>query len=287
MDFQLFSQLVLYGLVLGSVYALVAVGLSISFGVLDVLNGGHGVFFMAGGYVTFYLMTLLGMPYLLTLPLAGVTAAILGIVCERIAVARLRTRPGAVLIATFCFAVLAESILSASVGNSAREVQTSLNTQFVTMNGVLLSYQRLLIVGVTLILFAAVHVLIKHSTIGLAMRVVARDISTASLMGINVRRVYIATFAISAFLAGVGGALVVPIFAAEPTTWVFGLLKAFVVVILGGMGSIVGALVGGLFLGVTESFGAAYFSGFKEGVGLGLLILILLFRPQGLFGHAK
>jgi branched-chain amino acid transport system permease protein len=282
---DLAAQLLVYGLVLGAVYGLVAIGLTLVFGVLDVLNAAHGIFYTIGGYVAWYCVSTLGLAYLPTLLVAGVAGAVSGVVCEKVAVARIRTRPNAVMIATFCFALLVESIITATLGNSPREVPTAYNTGILMIGNVVVNHQRILVFVVTILLFLGVGAFVRYAPIGLAMRAVARDMPTAALMGVKVSRVYVVTFALSAFLAAVSGALLAPLFSVEPSNWSFSLIKAFVVVLLGGAGSIFGAFVGGLTLGVMESFGASWSAAAKDGIGLALLIGVLLWRPQGLFGR--
>ena len=287
MTADLAAQLLIYGLVLGAVYGLVAIGLTLVFGVLDVLNAAHGIFYTVGGYAAWYCVGVLGLPYIPSLLVAGLAGAVVGVICEKVAVARIRTRPNAVMIATFCFALLVESAISATLGDSPREVPTVYNSGLVMIGDVVLNHQRILVFAVTLVLFLGVDAFVRLSPIGLAMRAVARDMATAALMGINVSRVYVITFALSAFLAAVSGALLAPLFSVDPSNWSFALIKGFVVVLIGGAGSILGAFLGGLALGVMESFGAAWSSGAKDGIGLALLIVVLLWRPQGFLGHGE
>ena len=287
MTLDLAMQLLVYGLVLGAVYGLVAIGLTLIFGVLDVLNAAHGIFYTIGGYAAWLCVEKLELPYLVTLLAAGIAGALVGIVCEKVAVARIRTRPNSVLIATFCFAILVESLLGVLFGNSPHDVPSKYNDGLIIIGNVVVNYQRVLVLCITFLLFVGTSVFVRFSPIGLAMRAVARDMSTAALMGINVSRVYVTTFALSAFLAAVSGALLAPLFSVEPGNWSFSLIKAFVVILLGGAGSIWGAFFAGLGLGVLESFGAAISPAGKDAVGLVLVIVVLNLRPSGLFGRGK
>ncbi len=285
MDSSLIIQLFAYGIVLGAVYGLMAVGLTLVFGVLYVLNSAQGTFYMVGAYCTYMGVVIVGLPYAVALFAAALGGGIAGLLCERVAVRPILREPEAVLIATFAFAVLVENIARLATDNTPYEVPTKYVEDISVVGNLVINHQRILILVVSIILFIAVDLFLRRSRIGLGIRAVAKDKETAILMGIAVDRVYGQTFFLAAALAGIAGGLLTPLFGVEPTAWEYVLIKAFVVVILGGLGSVYGAMAAGLLLGIVESFGAIVSTGFKEAIGFTLLILILLRRPQGLMGR--
>ena len=286
MDLTLIAQLLVYGLVLGAAYGLMAIGLTLVFGVLNILNAAQGTFYMIGAYVTYIGVVVLGFPYPLALLLGVLGGGLTGILCERITVRPILAEPEAVLISTFAFAILLESVARLLTGNVPFEVPAAPVERITTLGGIVINHQRILVFVVSIALFVVVDLFLRYSRMGLGIRAVAKDRDMAALMGIPVQRIYTFTFLLAALLAGIAGALLSPLFGVEPTAWEYVLVKAFVVVILGGLGSVYGAMAGGLLLGVAESFGAAISSGFKEGIGFGILILCLLYRPQGLLGRS-
>lgn len=286
MDFGLIAQLFVYGIVLGAVYGLMAVGLTLVFGVLYVLNSAQGTFYMVGAYFTYIGVVALGLPYGLALFGAAIGGGIAGLLCERVAVRPILREPEAVLIATFAFAVLIENIARVVTDNTPYEVPTEHVEEIFVVGSLVINQQRILILVLSIILFIAVDLFLRRSRMGLGIRAVAKDRDTATLMGIPVHRVYQQTFFISAVLAGIAGGLLTPLFGVEPSAWEYVLIKAFVVVILGGLGSVYGAMSAGLLLGIVESFGAMVSTGLKEAVGFALLIMILLCRPRGLMGQS-
>jgi len=282
---ELFLQQVFNGIMLGSTYAIVAVGLTLVFGILHIPNFAHGHLYMLGAYVAFFLMTLYGLGFWTALMASVGVMALVGVVLERLAYRPLRNRPH---IDSFISAVGALMILETSViviwGPQGRRIPNPY-PGVLELFGVTMSYQRLLVIVAALGMILALQLFIKRTTAGAAIEAVAQNREGAMLVGIDVNRVSSLTFAISAATAAAAACLVAPIFIISPTMGALLGMKAFVIVILGGLGSMPGAIVGGYILGLLEALGGGYLSAaYKDVYAFGALILILSVRPTGLFG---
>jgi branched-chain amino acid transport system permease protein len=283
---ELFLQQLVNGLIIGIIYSLVAIGLTVIYGIFDIINMAQGTFFMLGAFLAYFLIVGLKLNYFVAIPLAMVLTAVIGILCERISIRPLRGQHNIVfLLSTMGVMVALENLAQVLWGATPRQLDSPFSREPIVLFGVYLTGQKIF-----LFLFASVTIFlvkwfIRVSKIGRAMRAVATDQSTAALMGIDVNKVFIVTFGLGAALSAAAGALLGPIFGIEPQMGHLTLIKAFVVVIMGGMGNITGALYCGLILGVAESLGGGYIStDYKDAFGLIIMILVLLFRPQGLLG---
>jgi branched-chain amino acid transport system permease protein len=282
---QLFFQQVFNGIMLGSTYAIVALGLTLVFGILHIPNFAHGHLYMLGAYISFFLMTLYGFGFWTALVASMVILGLIGMVIERVVYRPLQGRPH---INSFISAVGALIILETSVivfwGPQGRRIPNPY-PDMVELLGITMSYQRLLVIGAAIAMIVLLQIFIKKTTPGTTIEAVAQNREGAMLVGINVNWVSSLTFAISTATAAAAACLVAPIFMISPTMGALLGMKAFVIVILGGLGSIPGAIVGGYILGILEAIGGGYLSAaYKDVYAFGALILILSIRPTGLFG---
>jgi branched-chain amino acid transport system permease protein len=285
---MLFAQQVLNGATIGIMYALAAVGLTLTFGILRVINFAHGEFYMLGAFVTYTLLVVAGIPYFQAVVLAVLTACALGLLAERLTVRPLRGRHHfTVVLATLGLSVFLQNGALAVWGPDPREIALPWDGAML-VGGLIISRMRLVALAAGVALIAALTLFIRYTRVGMAMRAVARNPDAAALMGVNVPRIYGLTFSTGAGLAAVSGGLLGAIFTIEPTMGEWAVIKAFSVVIMGGLGSVPGAVAGGLLLGVAESLSVGYLPGgvgYRDGIAYAMIILVLLLRPQGLFGQ--
>jgi branched-chain amino acid transport system permease protein len=281
----LFIQQIINGLILGGSYTLIALGLTMIYGILYVANFAHGPVYMLGAFVSFFMLTLYGFGFFSSMLISMVLIAGLGIVIERLVFRPLRTAPhGNGFIAALGLFFILEGGAAVLWGHSYRSFPT-VYPQILNFLGISLSLQRLLVIVVTVGLIAILYLVIQKTTIGRTIRAVAQDSHAAVLVGISVDRVSAFTFAIGSALAAAAGTLLGPIFLVYPAMGAAPIVKAFVVIILGGMGSIPGAILGGFILGIAESLGVTYISStFMDLYAFGILIIILMFKPRGLMG---
>jgi len=281
---DLLIQQIVNGLTLGSIYCLVALGLTLIYGIMEVPNFAHGHLYMVGGYVTFFMMTLYGINYWLAALISGIVLAVLGILLERLVFNPMRNTPST---NKFIAAVGAMLFLEASArvlwGSDFRSIP-AIYDKVVVIGGVRLTEQRLIIIAGAIILMVALYVFLKHTMIGSTIEAMAQNRDGASLVGIDVNRVAMLTFAVASFLASAAASLAGPIFLVYPAMGSLIIMKAFVIIVIGGMGSIPGAVLGSFILGLTESLGATYISiTYKDVVAFAILVLILSLKPAGLF----
>ncbi len=276
------------GIVAGMGYALVALGLTLLFGVMDVINFAHGEFYTLCAYVLFTAGHTLKLGYVLAGCIAIVVTLLAGALVERLAVRPVITRdPLNVMVVTFGVGLLLLNLLQAVYTPTPLAADTPFQG-ILHLGPVFLSTQKLLVIVVGIVAFAGLHLVIMRTTLGRMIRATAQQPTAAALVGIRVARVQHLVFALSAALAGLAGVLLGPTTNIYPTMGQLVIIKGFVVVILGGMGSIYGAAAGGLVLGLAEALAASVMPGEWTGViGFSILIFTLLFRPQGLLTTGK
>lgn len=284
-----FLQVAISGLLLGGIYALISIGLTLIFGVVRIINFAHGELLMLAMYLSFWLFQLYGLDPYASIPLVALVLFVVGALIQR-----LLLQP--ILGASALMHIFATVGLSVALQNLAlmlwkadyRTVKTPYSTAVLSVAGVSVSVPRLVAFAVAMVLVLGFFVWLRYTFMGKALRSLAEDRDAAALMGVDVHRAYILAFGLGAALVGVAGALLMPVFYVFPTVGTLFTLTAFVVVVLGGMGNMVGALAGGLFIGLVEAFSGAYLSpSLKEAIYFLIFIAILLLRPQGLFGLAK
>lgn len=283
---DLFLQQIVNGLTLGCIYCLVALGLTLIYGIMEVPNFAHGHFYMIGAYVTFFMMTLYGLNYWLSAIIAGIVLAIMGVLLERLVFHPMRHTPAT---NKFIAAVGAMLFLEASArvlwGSDYRNIP-SVYDNVVQIAGIRTTEQKLIIIIGAFVLMGALYVFIKKTLIGSTIEAMAQNRDGASLVGIDVNKVAMLTFAIASFLAAAAASLSGPIFLVYPGMGNIIIMKAFVIIVIGGMGSIPGAVIGAFILGMAETMGATYISSsYKDIVAFAILVLILSIRPSGLFAR--
>ncbi len=281
---DVFLQQVLNGLTLGGIYGLVALGLTLVYGILHVPNFAHGGFYMIGAFVAFQAMVAWSWGYWAAMLTAAIAVAVLGIVSERLIFHPLRkASPLHPKIASIGLLLFLEAGAQALWGADFQRMPTPY-TSIVEMGGITAPAQRLLIIGAAFALMVALHLFLTRTITGATIIAMAQNREGASMVGIDANRVSMLTFAISGVLAAVAATLYAPINLVYPAMGHLVITKAFVIIILGGMGSIPGAVLGGLIIGFAESFGAYYIStDYKYIIAFVLLVVILSLRPQGLF----
>jgi len=279
------GQHLLNGVLIGCAYALIAMGLTMIFGVMNIANFAHGEFYMLGGFMAFYLVKLAGVNYFAALPLAVVAVVVLAYLIEKGVFKRLRDAPlMTTTLVTIGLSIFLEQLAHVLWGPQPQVVPNPFETKPLSFFGIYTTPLYLFSMVVTAALIVVGHVLIQHTRMGKAMRATFQNREAAALVGIRIDRIYSYTFVFGAALAAAAGAVLGGFIPVEPTMGGVATLKAFVVVILGGMGSFPGAIVGGLALGLAEGLGAGYFStGWKDAIGFVAVILLLLVRPDGLF----
>jgi branched-chain amino acid transport system permease protein len=287
-------DLAVNGLIVGLFYALMAVGLAMIFGVLKIVNFAHGEFYMVGAY-TYVLASLkLGVPPWLALPLAALAGAALGWIVERTLMRPLYAGYGSwaimkdeyAVVVTFGLSLLLINLVDKIVGPYPYRGPVLIGTPRFALGPIMLNGQKLVAAGVSIALLIGFAVFLKRSLWGRQIQAVAQNRLGASLAGIDATRTTSLIFAISGMLAALSGALLAPLINPSPDVGAFPAIKAYVIVVLGGMGSVWGSLSAALLLGVLESFFAVYVSyDYRDAFGLLILMLVLLARPQGLFGE--
>jgi len=287
LSLDLLLQLLGIGLVYGTGYALVALGLTLVFGIMRVINFAHGEFFMLGAFGVFYLSTELGVPYLASVLLATLAVGVAAYVLSVLLVARLtRHHETAMLIATLGLSYLIMEGTQIVVSGEPRNVPTPYQDQIVMLGQIFFTQQQIVTVLTGVLATGILFYFIHFTTGGRLMQAVAQNRVGATVVGVNIGMIYHLTFAIGCALSALGGATLGATTAIYPSIGQLVIIKVFVVLILGGMGSVPGALIGGLLLGVIESLGGGLISvQYKDAFGYVLLVLMLLFRPQGIFGH--
>jgi len=282
---MVFLQQLLNGLANGMGYVLIAVGLTLVFGVLRVVNFAHGEFFMLGAYVTYYGMTLAGLDYISALLVATLLVAGLGILANRFFFQPLKKEHEfTILLSSLGLALLLSHLAETIFGADPKYVDTPYSDATFSLGEITVTQQRIGVILVASAMIAATYWFIKHTRMGKMMQATAQNPEGAALTGINTRFVHAYTFALACALAALSGALVGPTAMLYPTVGDWAVLKGFIVVVMGGLGSVTGALMGGLILGIAESLGGGYISlGFKEAIGYAIIIVVLLLRPNGLF----
>ena len=277
------------GLVLGGTYALLGIGLTLIFGLMNVVNFAHGEFYTLGAYTAFATLALLGLPFVAAIPAAIVVGIALGAVCERVLLRPLRGESiDSVMLVMIGLWIAMQNGELLSWGGVAKSIAHPFPTAPIVVGPLGIAPLRLFVFAAAIALIVGAHVVIQRTRLGRAMRATFQDADTAALMGVRIHRIHTATFALGSGLAAAAGALLGPIFLVYPSMGDLASLKAFSVVILGGLGNVAGATFGGLLLGVAEELGAGYISsGYRDAVGFVIIILVLLFRPSGLFARAE
>jgi branched-chain amino acid transport system permease protein len=281
-----FLQYLINGLIIGGAYALIGIGLTLVLGIMNVVNFAHGEMYMLGAYFLFTFFTKMGVNFYLSMLLAIVAVMLLGYAYERSILKPLRSRSiETVMLSMIGFSLLIQNIAMLIWTPVPEAIKSPFPLTAYTLAGLYFLPQRIMVIVVAFLLVILTHLLLKRTKIGKAMRATFQDLEAAALMGIKIDRIYSFTFVLGVGLAAAAGTLLGPIFTVHPYIGNLANAKAFVIVIIGGLGSFPGAITAGLLLGVFESLGAGYISsGYQDAIGFILLILILIYRPTGLYG---
>lgn len=287
MSLAIFLQAAVDGLMIGIFYILVALGLTLMFGILRVFNFAHGEVYMLGGFVAYYLFGQFHLNFFVTLLASFAVGAALGLILEKLIFRPFRDTPFNGFIASLGLIWILQTFAATCFGVLDKQVPTVF-PGIIRAMGVSLSVERLSTVGLGIIMGGGIYYLIQKTRTGKALRAVAQDREAAALQGVNVNRMTAFAFALgSSLAAGVGG-LMSPIFLVNPYVGDTPVVKSFIVIILGGMGSLPGVVLGGLLLGFLESFTAVHLDiGFVSALGFAVVILLLLIRPRGLLGREE
>lgn len=284
----MFQDILVTGLINGGVYALLAMGFSLIFGVARIVNIAHTAFYMLAAYCFYALLVKFGLGMMLAGVIAVAAVVVFSVVCYRLVIEPVREHESAVLIATIALALIFQEAMLLTFGGHFLGIPSTLEG-VVSVLGVTIPYQRVLILVVAAAMLVATWWLLNRTRLGLAIRATANDLEVANLMGMNVHRVAMATVAISVALAAIAGVVVAPVFVVDPFMWLAPLVTMLAIVVLGGLGSLKGSLIGALIIGYVEAitvFALPQGSFLKGAVALTIMVIVLLVRPEGLFGVA-
>jgi branched-chain amino acid transport system permease protein len=280
-------QVVLNSLVLGLTYVLMASGLTLVFGIMRIVNFAHGQMYMLGAYILFYAFDLFHLNYFLSILLAAALIGFLGVVIEKVLIRPFIKGPVLPILSMFLGAmILLEGAACLIFGEQEKAANTPFGGSLIHVGPVSLPLERVVIIIAGMLIMLGLYYFIFRTKQGKAIRAMAQDRHAATLQGISVNRMSSLVMGIGCALAAAAGSIIAPVFAISPFIGHTPLFKALIVITLGGMGSIWGALFGGLILGFIEGFGYTYLGVVTEMIGWFLVMVILLIRPQGLFGVA-
>ena len=273
------------GTMIGCIYVLVALGMVLIFGVMQVLNFAHGVLFMAGGYVCHFAFFKLTGSYPASIALSMLALAALGLVLERAVFRPLRDNIQMQIVASLGLILVIQNGVVALWGPNALQMRVPTAETIVRLGSLSFTVQHFVIIGTVAVTVVILQLFLVRSRLGTAIRATSQNADAARVVGIDTNRIFLITFTIGSALAALGGALLGPLFLIFPQMGDLPLLKALTAIVLGGMGSVPGAVIGGLAIGIVESVSTLFIpTDFRDTVVFGLLILVLLFRPWGLFG---
>ncbi|HEU4371056.1 MAG TPA: branched-chain amino acid ABC transporter permease [Methylomirabilota bacterium] len=280
-------ELLLHGATLGAMYAMVAAGLALMLGVARLINFAHGEFFMLGAYAFWFAYRELGVPYPLAAVLAPAVMVAFGIAYQHGVIRAILPRSWHVqLIATLATSIVLTNLAIIALGTQPKEVPTVLSARILDVGGVRVAWQRLLVLGASVVIFWALHRFVARTRTGRAMRALSQNREACAVVGVDVQRVAMVTFALSAALAAAAAALVSPLFNIFPDMGTALTLKAFAAVVVGGFGYVNGAIAASFLIGLTEALAGSYVSyAYKDAIAFLVMLAVLLWRPQGLFGR--
>lgn len=280
------AQVILNGVLLGGLYACTAIGFSIIWGVMNLVNLAHGSMIVIGAYVTYLTSTQTGVDPFLTIPLAGTILFLLGYLLQRFLLNLIvRASVFMTFIFTFGLDMLMINTLLVVFSADLRSLSVPYAHESIRFAGLAAAYGRLIAFLLAVALTIALSLFLERTRTGRAIKAVSFDLDAAALSGIDINRTYALTFAIGSMMAGVAGSLIAVVYSFSPVTGESFTMKAFVIVVLGGLGSIPGAILGGMVLGVAENIASYLFDpGYRDAIGFGLLLLTLMVRSEGLLG---
>lgn len=282
-------QTIINGLLIGGVMALGALGFTLIFGVMGVLNLTHGAIVVLGAYSSYFMWVGWGIDPFLSVPITMVAGFTFGYLYQRSVIQSIIDRDDlVVLLVTYGIALVVKNLLTIFATANSRSINPPYSDEALRLAGLTIPVARLGTLAVSLVVVTLVFAVVHRTRFGLAVRATAESSVNSRLCGIDVERVYALTFGLATAISAASGSLIGVIIPFSPTSELFWTLNAFVVVVLGGLGSLFGSLVGGLVLGLTNSFTTQFAaSSYVQLVTFSILILVLLFRPQGLFGRRE
>lgn len=289
MTFSVLLQSIISGILIGGVYALIGIGLTIIFGVMRVINFAHGDIMMVGMYLTYFLFTLLGIDPFLSVLITMPLMFLFGAIMQKVFINRiLGTLPQNQILLTIGLGLIMSNTAMMAFTSDYKILTTPYSSSSFTIAGISISQPLLISFLITCVITACLYWFLMKTDTGQAIRATAQDREAAQLMGINVKWMSILSFGIGAAMAGTAGALIAPTYYIFPQVGSAFTLKAFVITVLGGMGSIVGATLGGIIIGLVESVAAVTISSdWKDVVVFSIFLLVLLVKPSGLMGKSR
>ncbi|NLI67087.1 MAG: branched-chain amino acid ABC transporter permease [Bacilli bacterium] len=286
MSLWLFIQSLIDGLLMGGIYSIMAIGLTLIFGVMGIINFAQGALMMLGMYVTYWAFTLAGIDPYLSLPLSAIALFILGALIQKGVLERVMDAPDHnILLITFGIMMIIENTALVLFSPDFRSITVPWLSETIKMGDYVVSKPKLIAFFISMSVALLLYWFLQKSYLGKAIRGTANNKIGAALVGIKSKRINYITFGLGAAIAAIAGSLMTPIISISPSIGHTFILKTFVVVVLGGLGNVLGAFVGGLIIGVSEALAGAAFSGtLNELVIYVIFVLILIFRPKGIFG---
>ena len=291
MGIESFVQTLVFGVFVGGIYGIAAMGLALVFGVLKIMNIAHGELLMLGGYVSFWLFTTWGMDPFVSLLVAIPVLFLVGLLLDRLVFRHVVTQLGEEkiknsMLVSFGLTLIIQNMAQWGFTADERAIQVAYTGTGLNLFGIILPYTRLGSFAVAIAVTLLLHAFLRRTYYGKAILATAEDWESAELAGINIRRVYMMTFALGASLAAIAGTFVTITYGISPSIGILWTLKALVVVVLAGTGSILGTFPAGILLGVVEALSGAFIgSTYREVIGLVIFVLVLILRPQGLFAR--
>ncbi len=285
----IFLQSLISGILVGGVYALIGIGLTLIFGVMRIINFAHGDIMMIGMYLTYMLFSMAGIDPFVSVLISFPLMYLLGVFLQKVLINRvLDALPQNQILLTIGMGLIMSNTMMLAFTSDYKILSTTYSSSSISIGGISISQPLTISFLITAVITAGLYWFLVKTNTGQAVRATAQDREAAQLMGINVKRMSGIAFGLGAGLAGTAGALISPTYYIFPQVGSVFTLKAFVITVLGGMGSVVGAAIGGVIVGVSESMGAVYISsGWKDVVVYVIFLLVLLFKPSGLLGKSR
>jgi branched-chain amino acid transport system permease protein len=279
-------QLITNGLLLGGIYALISIGLTLIFGVVRVINFAHGELLMLSMYIAYFSHILLGLNPYLSLLIGIPLMFLAGMAIDQLIIRPLREAPAYMQVfATVGLSIVLLNLALFLFSGDYQSIHMAFAEKTLHFGVLSLSYAKLIIFLSAILVSIGLYLLLKYTNMGKQIRAIAQDRTAAKLVGINLNRIYMLTFGIGTALVGIAGGLILPVYYVFPSVGVYFVLTAFVVVVLGGMGNMVGALLGGFIIGITDSLSGYYIDpSLKEVISFIIFLIVLLIRPSGLMG---
>jgi branched-chain amino acid transport system permease protein len=289
MAMEAIIQVIIGGLLIGGVYALISLGITLIWGVVGIVNFAHGEFLMLGMYASYWLFHLMGIDPYLSILIVTPLFFLFGVLIQRAIFQPILDAPHLThVFASFGLAILLQNLALFFWSPDVRSIKTTYSSLSLRAGDFMISFPRLVAFVAAVGIMLGIHYFLKNTYTGRAIRATSQDPSAALLMGINTKRIFLLAFGIASACVGIAGALLIPFYYVFPSVGAYFVLTAFVIVVLGGMGSMTGAFFGGLIIGVIEAMSGYFISiAFKEGIYYIIFWFILIYKPTGLFGRAR